>query len=60
MTKVEPIPNESVKSEGEVLREQPLLPTPIDRILQKLSCMTGYKDHPRRIDMTIIHFIVQM
>jgi len=60
MTKVEPIPNESVNRESEVLREQPLLPTPIDRILQKLSCMTGYKDHPRRIDMTIIHFIVQM
>ena len=39
MTNVQPITNESVKSEGEVLREQPLLPTPIDRILQKLSCM---------------------
>jgi site-specific recombinase XerD len=39
MTKGQPITNESVKSEGEVLREQPLLPTPIDRILQKLSCM---------------------
>ena len=39
MTKVEPIINESVKSESEVLREQPLSPTPIDRILQKLSCM---------------------
>jgi len=38
MTKGQPITNESVKSEGEVLREQPLLPTPIDRILQKLSC----------------------
>jgi integrase/recombinase XerD len=39
MTKVEPIPNESVRSEDEVLCEQPLSPTPIDRILQKLSCM---------------------
>jgi integrase/recombinase XerD len=39
MTKGQPITNESVKSEGEVLHEQPLLPTPIDRILQKLSCM---------------------
>jgi len=38
MTQVEPIPNESVRSEGEVVREQPLSPTPIDRILQKLSC----------------------
>ena len=37
MTKVEPIPNEPVRSENEVLREQPLSPTPIDRILQKLS-----------------------
>src|SRR4030042_823296 len=39
MTKVEPIPNESVQSRSEELREQPLSPTPIDRILQKLSCM---------------------
>ncbi|HYA26852.1 MAG TPA: site-specific integrase [Thermodesulfovibrionales bacterium] len=39
MTKVEPIHNESVKSEGEEAREQPLSPTPIDRILQKLSCL---------------------
>src|SRR4030042_1263464 len=38
MTKGQPITNESVKSEGEVLREQPRLPTSIDRILQKLSC----------------------
>jgi integrase/recombinase XerD len=38
MTKVEPIHNESVKSEGEVAREQPLSSTPIDRILQKISC----------------------
>jgi len=39
MTNVEPITNESVKSEGEVVCEQPLLSTPIDRILQRLSCM---------------------
>jgi integrase/recombinase XerD len=39
MTKGEPITNESIKSEGEVVREQFLSPTPIDRILQKLSCM---------------------
>jgi integrase/recombinase XerD len=37
MTKVEPIPNESVKSEVE--REQHLAQTPIDPILQKLSRM---------------------
>jgi site-specific recombinase XerD len=39
MTKGQPITNESVKSEAEVLREQPFLPIPIDRILQKLSCI---------------------
>jgi hypothetical protein len=39
MTKVEPITNESVQSRSEVVREQPLSPTPIDRILGKLSCM---------------------
>jgi site-specific recombinase XerD len=39
MTKVEPIISESVKSESEVLREQHLTPTPIDGILQRLSCM---------------------
>src|SRR4030042_318906 len=38
MTKVEPIPNESVQSRSEELREQPFTPTPIDPILQKLSC----------------------
>src|SRR4030042_4534228 len=49
MTKGQPITNESVKSEGEVLREQPLLPAPIDRILQKLSCMElPAKDHLER------------
>ena len=39
MTKVQPIINESVQDGSEVLREQPLSPTPIDRILQKLSCL---------------------
>jgi site-specific recombinase XerD len=39
MTKVEPINNESVETESEELREQPLSPTPIDHILQRLSCM---------------------
>jgi len=39
MTTAEPIANESVQSEGEVLREQPLSPTLIDRISQKLSCV---------------------
>ena len=38
MTKVEPIPDESVEAEKEELREKPLSPTLIDRILQKLSC----------------------
>jgi integrase/recombinase XerD len=37
MTKVEPITNESIQSGSEVVCEQPLSPTPIDRILQKLS-----------------------
>jgi integrase/recombinase XerD len=39
MTQVQPITNESVKSESEELREQHLAQTPIDRILQKLSRM---------------------
>ena len=39
MTKVQPITNESVKSESEVLREQHLARTPIDHILQRLSHM---------------------
>jgi len=39
MTNLQPITNESVKSESEVLREQHLAQTPIDRILQKLSRM---------------------
>jgi len=49
MTKVEPITNESVRSESEEPREQPLSPTPIDRILQKLSCIElPAKDHLER------------
>jgi integrase/recombinase XerD len=39
MTQGQPIRNELIKSEGEVVREQPLSPTAIDRILQKLSGM---------------------
>src|SRR4030043_462479 len=39
MTQGNPITNELIKSEDEVVREQPLSPTPIDRILQKLSRM---------------------
>jgi integrase/recombinase XerC/integrase/recombinase XerD len=39
MTKVEPITKESIQSGSEVLREQPLTQTPIEHILQKLSCM---------------------
>jgi len=39
MTNLQPITNESVKSESEVLREQHLAQTPIDRILRKLSRM---------------------
>lgn len=37
MTQVERTANESVETENEELREQPLSPTPIDRILQRLS-----------------------
>jgi site-specific recombinase XerD len=49
MTKVEPITNESIQSGSEVVREQPLLPTLIDRILQKLSCLElPAKDHLER------------
>jgi site-specific recombinase XerD len=49
MTKVEPIPNESIQSGSEVVREQPLSPTPIDRILEKLSCIElPAKDHLER------------
>ena len=39
MTEVEPITNESIQSGSDVVREQPLSPTSIDRILQKLSCI---------------------
>jgi hypothetical protein len=39
MTKVQPITNESVKSESELLREQHPAQTPIDHLLQKLSRM---------------------
>ena len=39
MTEVQPITNGSVKSEGEVLHQQPLAQAPIDRILQRLSCL---------------------
>ena len=39
MTQEQLITNESVQSGSEVLREQPLSSTVIDRILQKLSCM---------------------
>ena len=49
MTNLQPITNELVKSEAEVLREQPFLPIPIDRILQKLSCIElPAKDHFER------------
>jgi integrase/recombinase XerD len=49
MTKVEPITNESVRSESEETREQPLSPNPIDRVLQKLSCLElPAKDHLER------------
>jgi integrase/recombinase XerD len=49
MIKVEPITKESIQSGSEVVREQPLSPTPVDRILQKLSCMElPAKDHLER------------
>jgi len=49
MTNLQPITDESVKSETEVLREQPFLPIPIDRILQKLSCIElPAKEHLER------------
>ena len=58
MTKVEPISNESVKSESEEPREQHLAQTPIDRILEKLSRMElpakehfeGYMRHKWRLN----------
>ena len=39
MTEAQPISNESVKSESEELHHQPLVQAPIDRILQRLSCL---------------------
>jgi hypothetical protein len=39
MSKVEPINNKSVNTESEELRGQLLSPTPIDHILERLSCM---------------------
>lgn len=49
MTEVEPITSESIQSGSEVVREQPLSSTPIERILQKLSCMElPAKDHLER------------
>jgi hypothetical protein len=39
MTKVQPITNESVRSESEEPREQHLTQTPIDHILQRLCRM---------------------
>jgi integrase/recombinase XerD len=39
MTQGQLISHESIGSEGEVVREQPLSPTPVDRILEKLCCM---------------------
>jgi len=39
MTQLQSTVNELAKKESEVLREQPLTPTPIDHILQKLSCI---------------------
>ena len=39
MTQVQPITNESVETESEVLRQQHLAQTPIDHLLQKLSRM---------------------
>jgi site-specific recombinase XerC len=49
MTNLQPITNESVKSEAEVLCEQPFLPIPIDRILHKLSSIElPAKDHLER------------
>jgi integrase/recombinase XerD len=49
MTQGQPITNESVRSGSEEPREQPLSPTPIDRILQKLSCMElPAKEHLER------------
>ena len=49
MTQGQLISNESIKCEDEVVREQPLSPTPIDRILQKLSWLElPAKEHLER------------
>ena len=49
MTELEPITNELIRSANDVVREQPLSPAPIDRILQKLSCIElPAKDHLER------------
>ena len=49
MTRVQPITNESVRSESKEPREQHLTQTPIDHILQKLSRMElPAKDHFER------------
>ena len=49
MTQVEPIVNESVPSRSEEQPEQPLTPTPIDRILEKISCLElPAKEHLER------------
>ena len=49
MTQGQPITNEPIRSEGEVVHEQPVSPTPIDRILEKLSCMElSAKEHFER------------
>ena len=49
MTQVEPIVNELVQSGSEEQCEQPLSPTPIDRILKKLSCLeVPAKEHVER------------
>jgi len=58
MTQLQSIINESVKNESEVLRQQPLTQTLIDRILQKLSVLElpakehfeGYMRHKWRIN----------
>jgi len=49
MTQVQSTANELVKNESEVLRQQPLIQTPIDHILQKLSRMElPAKEHLER------------
>jgi site-specific recombinase XerD len=49
MTQGQPITNESVQSGSGVVCEEPLSPTPIDHILQKLSCMEfPAKEHLER------------